>query len=528
MKKTYFLLFLTAIITFNIGAQTKNTNNLFALNIGNFANPESVDFATLQKLGLVYAVPIGGDQATVFVGDFADKTSANAALAASKKAFPEAYIAQKKATTNIYPVIQIASKKAGEKINWKSFENAGSIFASSDGKITRIFSAGFSNDSIAKIALDDLKKIGYKDAVLRKMGEVNLHKIGIFESGLTLNNIISKPVPKTVTVPKGYDTPIDVYAGNFTTSELKRALSVLGTYKGKVDDKPDTTLQKAFELAKTQDKTLSKYTILAKSYQSDNQKVSELQQAINAIPKDAAAATKVLEKSPQAIAKAYRAYLLFTQNGDAKNINTLMNEAIQTAFKGIKENKFGFDASAVYDYKTLGQLIKHLRFIQGVSKDETAVPAWLFSEHPTDAKAAFSGEYKIETSDPAMDIEAVRITKLMADDLVANTKKEAAQDQKNAEYRTQQMLNPQATKENQKDWNKTFWEGLERWAAKDALNQQTYNAFKASYYQATLQLQKHLSTQLKTADENTLRNSALAMMKTIVAKPLEVYGRQLK
>ena len=528
MKKLYLLLFFTAINSFFVLAQTKTVNNLFALNIGNFANPESVDFAALQKLGLVYAVPIGGDQATIFVGDFADKASANTALLATKKGFPEAYIAQKKATTNTYPVIQIASKKVGEKINWKTFENAGSIFASSDGKITRIFSANFSNDSIAKIALDDLRKIGYKDAVLRKMSEVNLHKIGIFESGLVLNNIISKPVPKKVDIPKVYEAPIDIYTGNFTTSELKRALSVLGTYKGTVDDKPDTTLNKAFELAKSQDKNLMKYTILSKAYQVDNQKISELQQAINNIPKDAVAATKVLEKSPQAIAKAYRAYLLFTQNGDAKNINTLMNEAIQTAFKGIKENKFGFDASATYDYKSLGQLIKHLRFIQGVSKDEIAVPVWLFAEHPTDAKAAFLGEYKIEATDPAMDIEAVRITKLMADDLVATTKKDAAQDNINAQFRTQQMLNPQTVKENPNDWNKKLWEGLERWAPKDALNQQSYNAFKASYYQATLQLQKHLSTHLKTANETTLRNTALAMMKTIVAKPLEVYGRQLK
>ena len=180
MKK--LLIFLLTINSLSAFCQVKNAN-LFALNIGNFANPELADFAALQKVGLVYAVPLGNNQSQIFVGDYPDKITANVALTSIKKAFPEAYVAQKKMTTLNASTVQLSSKKIGEKINWKLFENAGNICAVSDGKTLRIVSAGFANDSLATIALADLKALGYKDAILKKYPEVNLHKISKFEIG---------------------------------------------------------------------------------------------------------------------------------------------------------------------------------------------------------------------------------------------------------------------------------------------------------------------------------------------------------
>ena len=531
MKK--LLIFIFTISSLSAFCQVKNAN-LFALNIGNFANPELADFAALQKVGLVYAVPLGSDQSQIFVGDYPDKVAANAALKSIKKAFPEAYVAEKKVTTLNASTIQLASKKIGEKINWKPFENAGNICAVSDGKTLRIVSAGFANDSLATIALADLKALGYKDAILKKYPEVNLHKISKFESGLDLNGEIKKTIVKSpkkppIIIPPSVIT-VDNYKGNYATSELKHALSALGTYKGKIDDKADATLTKAFEEAKTKDNVLAKYSVLAKSYKVDNQKVSELQQAINNIGKDAAASTKILEKSTQPIAKAYRAYLLFTQNGDAQTINKLMNEAIQTAFKGMKENKFNFDAASVYDYKDLSQVVKHIRYIQGIAKDEPAAPTWLFTEHPTEAKAAFTGDYKMEASDPAMDIEAIRLTKLIGDDMVANAAKNAKEDSENASERTKMMLNPVAVTENQDVWNKELWEELDVWASKDALHQQTVKAFKTTFYQSVLLLQQQYAKQMglpnSPQSDITSRNAALLLMKSIIKRPLAQYGRR--
>jgi hypothetical protein len=528
MKKLNILLLLMWSLT--AFAQNKESN-LFCLNVGNFANPESADFAALQKIGLVYAVPLGGNQAQVFVGDFPDKITATTAMNGVKTAFPEIHIAEKKNTLNSIAAIQLASKKVGDKIVWKNFENAGSIYGSSDGKIIRIFSANFGSDSLAKNALANLKALGYKDAVLKNVAEINLHKIGIFEAGIELNGLIKAQILKIdsskIIVKGATPTPVpNPYLGNYSVSELKRSLSVLGVYKGKIDDKNDASLEKAYEEAKAKDKILAKYVILSKAYKSDNQKVSELQQAINNIVKDPVGANKLLEKSTQPIAKAYRAYLLFTQNGDAVTINKWMKEAVQTAFKGVKENKFSFDPSATYDYKDLSQVIKHIRYIQGVSKDEPAAPNWLFSEHPTEAKAAFTGDFKIEASDPALQIESVKITKLMAEDLVVTAKTDAAEDAKNAQYRTRQLIHPQTVIESQDNWNKQLWESLDKWAAKDALNQQTFNAFKVAYYEATLQLQQQLATSLKSNNETNNRNTALAIMKTIVEKPIKEYIRQ--
>ena len=531
MKKLF--IFIITISSLSAFCQSKKTN-AFALNIGNFANPELADFAALQKAGLVYSMPLGNNQLQIFVGDYADKTTANAALASIKKAFPEAYVAQKKVTTSDVSTVQIASKKVGEKVNWKTFENAGNIFAISDGKIIRIVSTGFANDSLATLALADLKALGYKDAILKKYPEVNLHKISKFESGLDLNGEIKKQIVKSpekppIIIPPAIVT-VDIYKGNYPTSELKRALSALGTYKGKIDDKADAALEKSFKEAKIKDNVLAKYKILSKSYKSGNQKVSELQQAINNILKDAAASAKKLEKSTQPIAKAYRAYIIFTQNGDAKTINKLMNEAIQTAFKGTKENKFQFDAASVYDYKDLSQVIKHIRYIQGIAKDEPAAPTWLFTEHPEQAKAAFTGDYKIEATDPAMDIEAVRLTKLIGDDMVANAPKNAKEDNENASERTKMMLNPVEITENQDEWNKQFWEELDVWASKDELHQQTLKAFKTTFYQSVVLLQQQYSKQMSLPNspqsDIMSRNAALLLMKSIVKRPLAQYGRR--
>jgi hypothetical protein len=523
MRKLNVFLFL--LFAFSAWSQKKE-ENLYALNIGNFATPELADFAALQKYGLVYAIPFKNDQAQVFVGDFSDKNTATIALNNIKKAFPEAYVATKRTTLNTLSTVQLMSKKVGEKINWKSFENAGSIFAASDGKFIQIVSAGFANDSLASIGLSDLKSLGYKNAILKKISEVKLHKVSIFESGLALDSPIKK---KTPPAPPKPPTPpvIDYYTGNYPITQFKRGLSALGTYKGKIDENIDPALQKAYDEAKKSDKTLAKYVILANAYTSQIGKPSELQAAINNIEKDAAGSAKILEKSTQPIAKAYRAYILFTQNGDEKTVNSLMNDALKTSFKGMKENKFAFDAAANYNYKELSQLIKHIRFIQGVAKDEPAAPIWLFTEHPAETKAAFTGDFKIEGSDPALQIESARLTKLMADDLVATSKKDIALEQKNTQERTKMLILPSLVTEKQDGWNIDFWDGIETWATKDAVNQATVKSFKVAYYQALIDIQNQYAKQmgLKISDPNT-RNAALLIMKSIIEKPLAQYGRQ--
>jgi hypothetical protein len=536
MKKI-FLFFFAAFAFF---AQAQNKNILpYALNIGNFANAELVDFVALQRYGLVYAVPMANNQAQIFVGDFGEKATAEAALKNIKKAYPEAYLAQKKATASEVPTIQIASRKVGETINWKTFGSAGNIFAISDGKITRILSAGFPNDSIAKLALAKLRKIGYKDAILKNYNEINVHKISFFEAGLALDSALeleqekkATPPPTPVIAPPAPPVIVEKYQGNYPITELKRGLSMLGFYKGKIDEKPDATLSKAFEEAKKNDNTLKKYATLAVAYKAEKSKTSDLQVAINMLPYDTEKSIKTLEKSTQPIAKAYRAYHLFTQNGDGNTINKLMNEALQTAFKGAPKHDFNVDIAATYDYKDLALLIKHIRFIQGVTKDEPAAPAWLFLEHTKEAKEFFTGSFKIEPIDPAMNLDAVKMTKLMADDLMPKTTKNAKQDIIDAENRTRMMLAPTSVIENQDDWNKNLWEGLDAWATKDALNDKNIKAFRVVYYEAVQQLQRYYGREmgLKTSAENDnlTKNAALLTMKSIVDDAIAQYGRQPK
>lgn len=519
-------------------AETKPTTTIaekayYRVSIGNFTDVNLADFQAFVKNGFIYANPLNAGLTQVFVGDTDNKAIADAwEKQIALKGYADAHTVKEKWSDEKFTYIQLTTQSVGQKINWAAFGDAGKIYVIPTEKEVKIVSGGFENDSIAKLALTKLKKV-YKNAFLQTIASNRVHKIGTFETGsdFSLNEPLTfeeeKPIPPPTKVPT--EVPIDYYAGHFSVTQLKAALTAMNLYKGKIDNTSDSKLENLFTKAKSTERALSKYVLLAQAEKQKIENFSELQKAINTVLSNPKSAEVTLKKSSLPIAKAYRAYLLFTsENGDGKEVNKLMNQAIQEAFKGVKENPFQFDPTATYAYQGLGQLILHLRYIQGVAKDEPLAPTWLFTEHPKEATAAYAQgkSYKMVASDDFyFSIEELKMAWLMAQDLNPTWQEDAKMMEENAQIRTQLYYLPNKEELKKKDelhqWNKSLWEGLEAWSKKDDANVPPFNAFKATYYSAMLRIEKYYLNKKMSQDDAT--TYALAVLKSTVAAPLKKF-----
>lgn len=506
----------------------------YRVSIGNFTDANLADFQSFVKDGFVYAIPLNAGLTQVFVGNTDNKAVADAwAKQFSTKGYADAHTVKEKWSDDKFTYVQLTTQSIGQKINWAAFGDAGKIYVIPSDKEIKIVSGGFENDSIAKLALTKLKKV-YKNAFLQSIASNRLHKIGTFEteSDFSLNEPLEfeeeKPAPPPP-VKVQPEVVIDYYAGRFSNTQLKSALASMNIYKGKVDNTNDAKLESIFTKAKSTERALSKYVLLAQAEKQKVENFSELQKAINTVLSNPKSAEATIKKSSLPIAKAYRAYMLFTsENGDGKEVNKLMNQAIQEAFKGVKENPFQFDPTATYAYQGLGQLILHLRYIQGVAKDEPLAPTWLFTEHPKEATAAYSQgkSYKMVASDDFyFSIEELKMAWLMAQDLNPTWQEDAKMMAENAQIRTQLYYLPNKEELKKKDelhqWNKSLWEGLEAWSKKDDANVPQFNAFKATYYTAMQRIEKYYLNKKMSQDDAT--TYALAVLKSTVAAPLKKF-----
>jgi hypothetical protein len=546
------LLVAVLIVCGAFAATAQEKKDIFVVQLGNFSTAKLEDYKPVSTLGLVYAGEMQDGQTPIYIGDFASKASAEVVLAeAKKKGYSGAFLSPRKSSGKDVSVIQLAGKKLGEAVQWNKYAQAGQIAILPDlaNKGIKLLSVGFADDAAIKKALSNLKALGYKDAYIRNLDETAFHIATpfetngvVFDATIPEQKIITPVIPPvkkadTIVVEKKPSVPVVVPAASYkrqSVGELQKALSELGAYSGKIDGDNIYATKAAFDAAAKENKVLQKYLALAKTAPiTAGAKTSELQFAVNNILSKPAEATKVLEKSKQPVAKAYRAYLMFTQNGDAKKINNLMNEAIGETFnaKGAK-NPFNFDTKSTYSYTTLTQLLQHLRYVQGADKNQLAFPSWLLEEHPKEAMAAlepkdaFEGDYKVEVKDKFMEWEEMLLLQKMAEDLNTDVDKTVeTKRNKEAQRRTQLYLLPKAIDMKDKDvykgWSLAVWKGLNKWAEKDEVNKQTVTAFKAVYYKALLHLEDHYATKGIKSDQATIL--AYYTLQTVIDRPLQRY-----
>ncbi len=553
----FFSLALLALLAATATAQEDVPE--YTVQIGNFVNPKPSDFIQLQSLGFVYATKRPSNYTDVFIGGYGSEAEANKVVETLKsRGYDNAFVSR----LNIeggqsVTIIQLITKRAGDKINWEELTQAGPLHVLLNGNQVKIVTGIFPDIATAKAQLGRIQQLGYKDAFVKNVNNALLHAVTEFETGgaakkpLIPLDFTEKPEEtqpladaRKAETPVGYEdvtiiapsktgdeltakgveitaakaAPAPAPAKTYTAEpasvisfspnvpnirasvkrtsaiELQKVLKSEGVYKGSLDGFYGKGTKTAFEQAYNDNRQIQKYRILAKyaTQPSNDAARGTVQYFINTLWDDPKTALDGLETSKAPIAKAYRAYFLFVRDGASRDVNTLMNDALKTAFAGKKTSIANFDPNATYAYYDISQLLQHLSYVHQASSDKPAAPCWLFRKHPGPALQAFasasnSGELKLQNCGGFWEWEEVKVLSVMAHDLCAQGQCSEAKAADAQQELARLYLAPKALSDDERKaleaWNTNIWKGIDAWSSRDPMLSEVATALKISYFQ---------------------------------------------
>lgn len=567
MKRSGWLLLLLIGTATLLHAQQ---NIYYTINIGTFVDAKSEDFAALQPIGFLHASNLEENLSQVYLGGYTTLVNASADLAKARAAgYTNAYIQENFLEKGQdVAIIQIATLPKGTEINWARYADAGTLYVLLENNLIKITVGIFDDARQARAQVSAIRKKGFKDAFVKVLNSVYLHELGAFETG----NAIKKPlipfqfedgtpiVDMESTRPDDYNNtsyyPERSTAGQETSStwtrrgaettvktmalpnirgdvkrrsalDLQKVLKAQGSYTAGLDGYYGNGTKSAYQNFIQQDFDYKKYQLLAKAMPANTTTSGDrLQRAINNLPNNPAG----VEGYPNALAKAYQAYVLFIQLGPDNTVNNLMNTALKEAYLNTPPQMVpGFDYRATYAYNDLTQLILHLYYTHAAPGMNYTVPCWLAERHPKEVAAAnanFMG-----TTLPMQDCnqfgewEEINILAAMATDLalapIDPSIKAKAAAARSSILLTQQPLSNDLSAELER-WNNQLWQGVSAWANADPLHARIVTALKVAYFQAEVRLEDHFMDKgFRQAEATGL---ALATLRSLVGNELDRFA----
>ncbi|MBK9016809.1 MAG: hypothetical protein IPM82_23630 [Saprospiraceae bacterium] len=312
--------------------------------------------------------------------------------------------------------------------------------------------------------------------------------------------------------------------------ELQKTLKAEGAYKGSLDGFYGKGTRTSYDQALANNRQLQKYRILAK-YQALPDLDADgntIQYHINHLWDQPKTSINGLAAAKTPIAKAYRAYFKYVNEGQSKEVNWLMNEAIKEAFVGKKSALPKFDPTVRYAYEDIDQMLTHLRYIHEVSSDSPAAPCWLFRKHPGPALKAFSSQgtdsnLKLQACGGFWEWEEVKVLDAIAKDLCGLGQISEAACAKSQSQLAQLYLTPKALTDEERKaveaWNAKLWQGIEGWSSRDPMLAEIATALKISYLQAEVLFEDFFMDEGFT--EKEAKALGLQAMKVLVGHHLE-------
>jgi hypothetical protein len=555
-----------------------SAQNYYTIQIGTFLDAQPEDFTAVQAIGFVHGVQTGANLYGVYVGGFDNRTAAERAWQQVRnKGYINAFIQERRpAEGQNVVMIQLGTRSNSKPINWEAFANIDNLFAGINGDNIKILTGTYPSVEAAKPALASLKKAGHKDAFIKTINTIFLHKLSEFETNLKKPLIplefdnrppfSNSPQPETpptsyeqsgtprvyndIFQPKSGTTPatpvpapLKVAAAptaprirstvkRTSALELQKVLKNEGYYKNSLDGYYGAGTSAAYTAMLKGSRELEKYRLLAQntSVTGTVAPVTQLQSAIDNLPNDAAAATTI-RNSKAPIAKAYQAYYLYSTTGPGSSVNALMNAAIKESFANKKLPKPElFDYRATYAYNDLEQLLLHIHYLHSVPDNTYFAPCWLSQRHPREMKTVFdryiataSLEYPLKACDQFLNWEEVKLLHTIAIDLNPSKKLNTAEMTEAAALRSMLYFAPRALSasdiKDTENWHTKLMTGLNAWAVKDPANAQTFAAFKTAYYQSQVRLEDYFMDKGFKAD--AAENLALVTLRTLVEYHLE-------
>jgi len=546
----------------------------FTVQAGMFLNAKTEDFDGVRDLGFVYAEVSNDNVYRVFVGGYEKQVDADKVTATLRqRGYGNAQTMEIRLSEGRnLSVIQLATRDAGKAIEWAELGKAGDLYGIAADDDVKITTAPYADINAAKRDLSRIQQLGFKDAFVKNVNSAVLFVITPFETGIKKGLfplVLDKQPPKRTAQqqqqqPSQRVTPVDVprtyeEAGLTVKSpyqqqaqqakpaivqkksqpairanlkrrsalELQKILKAEGVYTGSVDGLYGTGTAKAYEAVKLSNRELRKYLLLAQHGEAGVN--DRLQQAIDNLVTDPSAVL-VLESSSTSIAKAYRAYMLFTQLGADNEVNRLMNAALKETYGNRPfKTQPPFDYRATYAYQDLDQLILHLYYVHSSPGMTYSAPCWMSERHPREsgkaatAAAAFpAGEFQLKACDPLSQWEEIQTMLVIATDMQSGNKAEAVKAAAAATQRSRLLTTPYSpTKEEQRQaesWNQQVWDGLNIWSAKDPMHQQMVTAFKVMYFQSQVRLEDYFIDRGFEAEE--AKTLAIQMLQALVGVQL--------
>jgi len=575
MRLNYRFCFFSLLLffaSFTVGAQEALPQ--YTVRIGSFTNPKPADFSALHNLGFVYAKERPSTHTDVFIGGYTSKNEAGGMVEILKsKGHDNAGVSDLNVKGgNATTMIQLATRSVGDDIDWGKFMQAGQVYVLLEDKSIKIFTGIFPDDKTAREQLSRIREMGFDGAFPKVVNNALLHEVSEFEMGGSVKKPLipldfsgrppapkkeAKPAPATyediaILVPaksggeltakgspaaKAVATPSqalpDIRPNVKRTSalQLQKILKAEGTYQGSLDGYYGAGTKTSYAIAAGRNRQLQKYRVLAEHFAkpANDAPKGSLQYYINTLWDDPKTALDGFEASKAPIAKAYRAYFLFVNDGANADVNQLMNEAITQAFAGKKTTFPKFDPMATYAYFDLDQLLLHIRYLHEVSVGNLAVPCWIFRKHSAAALQAFGPQagrvgsnLSTGTCGGFWEWEEVQLLNAICLDICPAAERNLAKDHESQSALASLYLTPKAPGSEESNaleaWNTSLWKGIDAWSSRDPMLQEMNTALKLAYFQTWVLLEDFYMNEGFSAKES--KALALEALKAIVGSHL--------
>jgi hypothetical protein len=269
MKRALLLALLFAsfsqVATAQLTATKEQPTNTYTVQLGTFdPSVKQADFEAIRAYAYVYQ-----RDGVVFAGSFADEAAAEPVLEKIKaKGFTDAFIASrslKKAKT-VY-VIQIATKNAGEPMNWKAYAPVGNLFTIPNLAQVRIVHGYYEDKSEANLKLKEIQELGFADAFVKGVKDVQINPLSVFDTGdkkLVIKAPVLEAGSKNAAVPTEYKV---IVTKRKSVIKLQEALAEIGASTSTADGVFGKSTQVSFERAIQSNRRLQTFNELSQKHE---------------------------------------------------------------------------------------------------------------------------------------------------------------------------------------------------------------------------------------------------------------------
>lgn len=553
----------------------------YTVQVGNFMEARADDFSKLRSIGFVHAAPVDAGVSRIMLGGYDTKAAADRAVAAVRSAgYPNAYAMQIFLNEGMnVAIIQLGAEKSTAKTNWARYAAAGDLYGVMGIDDVKIVAGPYANVEEARKKLEDIRKLGFRDAFVKVVNSMTLHKLAEFETGIKKPLIPlqiqpekpAEPASSISVIPQSYEqtqprikspeaqvtaspqpaspqpaaTPAmqprstgaialvqaPVIRSNVkrrSVLDLQQVLKEQGAYAGSLDGYYGNGTANAYNDFVNSHRLTMRYASAAKQNTPPGMSPTAIrfQRALDAMNEDAAAVVEVTTASGP-LAKAWQAYVLYANRGASAEVNQLMNTAIRESFDGKTLRKAPpFDTRSTYSYTSLDQLLLHIHYLHSAPGNLVTTPCWLAPRHPSEMARVYEAyadysdaDFPFRACDQLSTWPEVATLSAIAQDLGVSTVENAAASAQRARLFSAPAAPQKELEISLENWNIRVWKGLDAWAQRDPLNKELVTAFRAAFHQSQVRLEDHFMD--KGFNAEAARSLALQTLQTLTNHHLQ-------